>query len=95
MLNFTAESSILSGNANCKDAKKSWKRLFRAASDYDIYGVYPAIDACVALIELIHIPPICETLEHAIDVSKCSITSVAMLEMTSAGREMTDEELRA
>lgn len=35
-----------------------------------------------------------ETLEHAIEVSKASITTVAMLEMTQAGREMTDEELK-
>ncbi|MWJ60249.1 DUF416 family protein, partial [Burkholderia pseudomallei] len=34
-------------------------------------------------------------LEHTIEVSKTSITTVAMLEMTQAGREMTDEELKA
>ncbi|WP_034461521.1 YjaG family protein [Buttiauxella noackiae] len=66
-----------------------------SADDYDIYGVYPAIDACVALSELIHSRLSGETLEHAIEVSKASITTVAMLEMTQAGREMTDEELRA
>ncbi|WBM70437.1 YjaG family protein [Buttiauxella sp. WJP83] len=64
------------------------------ADDYDIYGVYPAIDACVALSELLHSRLSGETLEHAIEVSKASITTVAMLEMTQAGREMTDEELR-
>ena len=63
--------------------------------DYDIYGVYPAIDACVALSELMHSRLSGETLEHAIEVSKASITTVAMLEMTQEGREMTDEELRA
>lgn len=66
-----------------------------SADDYDIYGVYPAIDACVALSELLHSRLSGETLEHAIEVSKASITTVAMLEMTQAGREMTDEELRA
>lgn len=64
-----------------------------AAEDYDLYGVYPAIDACVALSELIHSRLSGETLEHAIEVSKTSITTVAMLEMTQQGREMTDEEL--
>ena len=64
------------------------------ADDYDLYGVYPAIDACVALSELIHSRLSGETLEHAIEVSKSSITTVAMLEMTQAGREMTDEELK-
>lgn len=65
------------------------------ADSYDIYGVYPAIDACVALSELIHSRLSGETLEHAVEVSRCSITSVAMLEMTLAGREMTDDELKA
>ncbi|QHM77855.1 hypothetical protein C7M52_03877 [Mixta theicola] len=63
------------------------------ADDFDVYGVYPAIDACVALSELLHSRLSGETLEHAIEVSKASITTVAMLEMTQAGREMSDEEL--
>ncbi|WP_130833288.1 YjaG family protein [[Erwinia] mediterraneensis] len=62
--------------------------------DFDIYGVYPAIDACVALSELLHSRLSGETLEHAIEVSKTSVTTVAMLEMTQAGREMTDKELK-
>ncbi|MDU5502387.1 MAG: DUF416 family protein [Enterobacter sp.] len=72
-----------------KDAK------VKVADDFDLYGVYPAIDACVALSELLHSRLSGETLEHAIEVSKASITTVAMLEMTQEGREMTDEELRA
>jgi len=63
------------------------------ADDFDVYGVYPAIDACVALSELVHSRLSGETLEHAIEVSETSITTVAMLEMTQAGREMTDDEL--
>lgn len=65
-----------------------------AADDYDIYGVYPAIDACVALSELVHSRLSGETLEHAIEVSKASITTVAMLEMSQARHEMTDDELK-
>ncbi|AYH46456.1 MULTISPECIES: YjaG family protein [Dickeya] len=65
-----------------------------AADDYDIYGVYPAIDACVALSELLHSRLSGETLEHAVTISETSIRTVAMLEMTQAGREMTDEELK-
>lgn len=65
-----------------------------SAEDYDIYGVYPAIDACIALGELIHSQLSGETLSHAIAVSEASIRTVAMLEMTQAGKEMTDEELK-
>ena len=72
-----------------KDAKVNFdsqleklEEAIPAADDFDMYGVYPAIDACVALSELIHSRLSGETLEHAIEVSKTSITTVAMLEMT-------------
>ncbi|ELY2857267.1 YjaG family protein [Cronobacter dublinensis] len=85
-----------------KDAKVNFdnqleklEEAIPVAEDYDLYGVYPAIDACVALSELIHSRLSGETLEHAIEVSETSITTVAMLEMTQAGREMTDDELKA
>ncbi|WP_192459368.1 YjaG family protein [Musicola keenii] len=65
-----------------------------SADDYDIYGVYPAIDACIALSELLHSQLSGETLAHAIAISEASIRTVAMLEMTQAGREMTDDELK-
>ena len=66
-----------------------------AADEFDFYGVYPAIDACVALSELLHSRLSGETLVHAITVSETSIHTVAMFEMTEAEREMTDEELNA
>ncbi|CAM4010853.1 YjaG family protein [Rahnella bruchi] len=65
-----------------------------SSDDYDLYGVYPAIDACIALGELIHSRLSGETLSHAIAVSETSIRTVAMLEMTQAGKEMTDDELK-
>ena len=65
-----------------------------SSDDYDLYGVYPAIDACIALGELIHSRLSGETLSHAVAVSETSIRTVAMLEMTQAGKEMTDEELK-
>lgn len=62
---------------------------------FDLYAVYPAIDACVALSELIHAHLSGETLEHAVKVSEISLGTVAMFEMTNAEREMTDEELKS
>ena len=83
-----------------KDAKVNFdsqleklEEAIPSAEDYDLYGVYPAIDACIALGELIHSRLGGEKLEHAIAISETSIRTVAMLEMTQAGREMTDEEL--
>ena len=84
-----------------KDAKVNFdsqlEKLEEAIPDgdaFDFYGVYPAIDACVALSELLHAMLSGESLAYAIQVSETSVTTVAMLEMTQAGREMTDEELR-
>ncbi|EYU14187.1 YjaG family protein [Photorhabdus aegyptia] len=84
-----------------KDAKVNFdnqleklEQAIPSADDYDIYGVYPAIDACIALGETVHARLNGETLEHAIAVSEISIRTVAMLEMTQAGKEMTDEELK-
>ena len=74
--------------------REKFEEAIPSADDFDLYGVYPAIDACVALSELVHSRLSGETLEHAVEVSKTSITTVAMLEMTQAGREMSDEELK-
>ncbi len=64
------------------------------AEQFDIYGVYPAIDACIALGEAIHSRLSGETLSHAIAVSEASVRTVAMLEMTQIGEEMTDDQLK-
>lgn len=84
-----------------KDAKVNFdsqleklEEAIPSSDDYDMYGVYPAIDACIALGELVHSRLSGETLSHAIAISETSIRTVAMLEMTQAGKEMTDEELK-
>ncbi|MEX0445672.1 YjaG family protein [Xenorhabdus sp. SGI246] len=85
-----------------KDAKVNFdnqleklEAIIPSADSYDIYGVYPAIDACIALGEVIHSRLSGSTLEHAIAVSEISIRTVAMLEMTQVGKEMTEDELKA
>ncbi|SER28413.1 hypothetical protein SAMN05216522_11920 [Rosenbergiella nectarea] len=84
-----------------KDAKvnfdsqlEKFEEAIPSGEDFEMYGVYPAIDACVALSEVVHSRLSGETLEHAIAVSETSVTTVAMLEMTQSGRELTDEELK-
>jgi uncharacterized protein YjaG (DUF416 family) len=84
-----------------KDAKVNFdnqleklEEAIPSSDDYAIYGVYPAIDACIALGEVIHSRLSGETLEHSIAISETSIRTVAMLEMTLVGKEMTDEELK-
>lgn len=57
-----------------KDAKvnfdsqlEKFEEAIPAADDYDLYGVYPAIDACVALSELMHSRLSGETLKPDLD----------------------------
>lgn len=64
-----------------------------SGEDFQVYAVYPAIDACVSLSELIHSKLSGQTLEHAIEVSKTSVATVAMLEMTRSGQNLTDQQL--
>ncbi|AWK14769.1 DUF416 family protein [Candidatus Fukatsuia symbiotica] len=84
-----------------KDAKVDFdsqlEKLVEAipyTDDCSIYGVYPAIDACRALGEAIHSRLSGGDLEHAIAISEISVDTVAMLEMSHAGKEMTAEELK-
>lgn len=84
---------VKEAKVNFDSQLEKWEDAIPSADDYDLYGVYPAIDACIALGELIHSQLSGATLEHAIAISETSIRTVAMLEMTQAGREMTDEEL--
>lgn len=70
------------------------EEVIPVANDFDIYVVHPAIDACIALSEIIHSYLSGETLESAIEVSKISIRTIAMFEMTQTGEEMSDEELK-
>ncbi|WGO83408.1 YjaG family protein [Arsenophonus apicola] len=70
------------------------EEIIPVANDFDIYGVHPAIDACIALSEIIHSYLSGETLDGAIEVSKISIRTIAMFEMTRTGKEMSDAELK-
>ncbi|UPQ39745.1 YjaG family protein [Providencia rettgeri] len=85
---------IKDSKVNFDNQLEKLEEIIPSADDFDMYGVYPAIDACIALGEIIHSKLSGETLEHAILVSEASIRTVAMLEMTQAGREMTEEELK-
>lgn len=85
---------IIDSKVNFDSQLEKLEQAIPSVEDYDLYGVYPAIDGCIALGELIHLRRREETLEHAITINETSIRIVEMLEMTQAGREMTDDELK-
>lgn len=96
ILDLIWETLVVKGaKVNFDSQLEKLEEAIPAAEQFDIYGVYPAIDACAALSELLHAHLSGETLVHAIEVSEISVGTVAMLEMTLAGTEMTDDQLKA
>ncbi len=86
--------SVKDSKVNFDNQLEKLEAIIPNSDDYDMYGVYPAIDACIALGELVHSKLSGETLEHTIAVSEISIRTVAMLIMTQTGKEMSDDELK-
>lgn len=86
--------SVKDSKVNFDNQLEKLETIIPNSDDYDMYGVYPAIDACIALGELVHSKLSGETLEHTIAVSEISIRTVAMLIMTQTGKEMSDDELK-
>lgn len=66
--------------------------LIPIVNDDSPYMVYPAIDACQALSEILHSFISGEIEEHTARVSSISATTVAEFEMTKDNIELADEE---
>ncbi len=84
---------VKDSDINFDNQLEKFENAIPSSEAYSVYGVYPAIDACVALSEVIHSHLTGEMSEHAITVSKMSVRTVVMLEMTQADKVMTDDEL--
>ena len=86
-----------------KNAKINFERqlerleeIIPSADDYDLYAVFPAIDACYALSTLLHaLLDREEMLEEVIKVSQISVDTVAQLEFAQTGVEVTQENAKS
>ncbi|CZF83325.1 YjaG family protein [Grimontia marina] len=68
------------------------EELIPTTEEFDIYLVYPAIDACVSMSTLIHTLLDRDLLlESVLKVSQQSVASVAQLEEAQTGVEVTNE----
>ena len=68
------------------------EEIIPSSEDFDFYGVYPAIDACVALSTLIHgLLDRDDLFESMQKVSQQSVLTVAQLEEVQTDVEITDE----
>ena len=66
--------------------------LIPIVNDDSPYMIYPAIDACQALSEILHSFISGEIVEHTARVSSISATTVAEFEMTKDNIELAEEE---
>ncbi|OCG26069.1 hypothetical protein A9G11_01730 [Gilliamella sp. wkB108] len=66
--------------------------IIPSVSDESPYMVYPAIDACQALSELLHSYISGEIAEHTAKVSRISANTIAEFEMTKANVLLSEEE---
>lgn len=65
-------------------------------TDFDMYGVYPALDACVMLTSAFNaiISPLPEEAEEAVNASKTSLGTVIMLLEMQHDEELTNDQLK-
>jgi Uncharacterized protein conserved in bacteria len=66
--------------------------IIPTVNDDSPYMIYPAIDACQALSELLHSYLSGEIAEHVAQVSSISATTIAELEMTKSDVYLSEEE---
>ena len=82
-----------------KNAKVNYERqlekleeIIPSSEDYDFYGVYPAIDACVGLSTLLHgLLDRDDLFESMQKVSQLSVQTVAELEQAQTGIQLTND----
>ncbi|NIY83276.1 YjaG family protein [Vibrio hepatarius] len=82
-----------------KNAKVNFERqlekleeIIPSSEDFDFYGVYPAIDACIGLSTLLHgLLDRDDLFESMQKVSQQSVVTVAQLEEAQSGEEITND----
>lgn len=86
-----------------KNAKINFERqlerleeIIPVADDYDLYAVFPAIDACYALSTLLHaLLDREEMLDQAIKISQISVDTIAQLELAQNGVEVIQDNAKS
>lgn len=83
--------TVKTAKINFERQLEKLEELIPSQEEFDLYLVYPAIDACEALSTLIHALLDRELLTKAVqDISQISVTTVAQLEEARSDIEITD-----
>lgn len=95
VLNLVWEFLTVKGvKINFENQLEKLEEIIPDVNQYDFYGVFPAVDACEALSELLHAIIAGEPLEQAIKLSQISLATVATYLETQQDREFNEQELK-
>ncbi len=84
--------TVKTAKVNFERQLEKLEELIPVADEYDFYGVYPAIDACEALADLLHgLLDREDMLDAVLKVSSVSVNTVAQLEEAQGADEVTNE----
>lgn len=70
------------------------EEIIPLAQPDSVYSVYPAIDACQALSELLHANLSGDFIEFAVSISQLSLKTIAELEMNQTNRQLSIDEIK-
>jgi len=84
--------TVKTAKVNFEHQLEKLEEIIPNSDEYDVYAVYPAIDACVALSTLLHgLLDRDYLFENMIEISQISVMTVAQLEEAQTGGEITNE----
>lgn len=84
--------TVKTAKVNFERQLEKLEEIIPTSEDFDFYGVYPAIDACVSLSHLLHgLLDRDYLFENMHKVSQQSVMTVAQLEEAQTGEEITNE----
>jgi len=84
--------TVKTAKVNFEHQLEKLEEIIPDSEDFDMYAVYPAIDACVALSTLLHgLLDRDYLFENMMEISQISVMTVAQLEEAQTGEEITNE----
>ncbi|MFN3018168.1 YjaG family protein [Vibrio coralliilyticus] len=84
--------TIKSAKVNYERQLEKLEEIIPSSEDFDFYGVYPAIDACIGLSTLLHgLLDRDDLFESMQKISQQSVQTVAQLEEAQTGLEITND----
>lgn len=95
ILNLVWEYLTVKGSKiNFESQLEKFENVIPDVNDYDFYAIYPAVDACEGLANLLHVIIAGESLEQAVKMSHLSLKTVIELLESQQQKNFSEEELK-